>query len=271
MILRLAINARFATRPLSGVDRVAEELTRALYALSDQVEISALAPKAAALTDLPVPIKHGRLAGQAWEQLELPLATRDRCLLSLCNTGPLTVRDQVVLVHDAQPWLQPQAYSPAFRTWYHLMLPLLARRARVVVTISEYSRTELERFGIVPKGKARVIHNGADHILRITPDPDTLTRHGLTAGDYLLALGNLSPHKNLALLMRAAAARPPGEPPLVIAGGGNPRVFADAGLAPPPGVRLLGRVSDAELRALYAHATAFVFPSLTEGFGLPPL
>jgi len=151
MILRLAINARFATRPLSGVDRVAEELTRALYALSDQVEISALAPKAAALTDLPVPIKHGRLAGQAWEQLELPLATRDRCLLSLCNTGPLTVRDQVVLVHDAQPWLQPQAYSPAFRTWYHLMLPLLARRARVVVTISEYSRTELSGSALCPK------------------------------------------------------------------------------------------------------------------------
>ena len=64
---------------------------------------------------------------------------------------------------------------------------------------------------------------------------------------------------------------PAGQPPLVIAGGGNSRVFADAGLEPPPGVRLLGRVSDGELRTLYTHAAAFVFPSLTEGFGLPPL
>ena len=214
---------------------------------------------------------HGRLDGQAWEQFELPMARGGKLLFSPCNIGPLAVRDQVVLIHDAQPWLQPEAYSPAFRAWYRMLLPQLARRARYVLTISEYSREQLEKFDIVPRGKAQVVLNGADHILRIAPDPDTLARHGLTSGDYLLALGNLSPHKNLAMLMRAAAARPAGQPPLVIAGGGNSRVFADAGLTPPPGVRLLGRVSDGELRALYTHATAFVFPSLTEGFGLPPL
>ncbi|PHY22899.1 hypothetical protein CSW59_00490 [Caulobacter sp. BP25] len=73
------------------------------------------------------------------------------------------------------------------------------------------------------------------------------------------------------MLMRAAADRPAGAPPLIVAGGGNSRVFADAGLSPPPGVRLIGRVSDEELRSLYTNAIAFVFPSLTEGFGLPPL
>lgn len=271
MTLRLALNARFATRPLSGVDRVAQELTRALVALGDEVDIVALAPRAPLLAELPVPITHGRLKGQAWEQLELPAARGDRLLFSPCNTGPVTVRDQVVLIHDAQPWLQPEAYSPAFRAWYRLMLPRLARRARVVLTISEYSRVQLEQFGIVPAGKAQVVPNGADHILRVDPDPDTLARHSLIPGGYLLALGNLSPHKNLARLMRAAAVRPAGQPPLIIAGGGNSRVFVDAGLEPPPGVRLLGRVSDGELRALYTHATALVFPSLTEGFGLPPL
>lgn len=271
MTLRLALNARFATRPMSGVDRVAQELTRALAALGDEVDLQAFAPRPPALAELPVPLTHGRLGGQAWEQLELPRARGDRLLFSPCNTGPLAVRNQVLLIHDAQPWLQPEAYSLAFRAWYYLLLPKLARRARAVLTISEYSRAQLERFGIVPPGKARVVLNGADHILRIAPDPDTLGRHRLTAGGYMLALGNLSPHKNLALLMRAAGARPPGQPPLVIAGGGNPRVFSDAGLEPPPGVRMLGRVSDGELRALYENATAFLFPSLTEGFGLPPL
>ena len=271
MTLRLDINARFATRPLSGVDRVAQELTRALAELGDEVELRGLAPKGVAMAELPVTLNHGRLGGQAWEQLELPWARGDGLLFSPCNTGPLAVRDQVVLIHDAQPWLQPGAYSRAFRAWYYLLLPKLARRARTVLTISEYSRAQLERFGIVPAGKARVVLNGADHVLRISPDPETLARYGLVPGGYLLALGNLSPHKNLALLMRAAAARPAGQPPLIIAGGGNSRVFADAGLKPPPGVRLLGRISDGELRALYSHAVAFVFPSLTEGFGLPPL
>ena len=271
MTLRLALNARFATRPMSGVDRVALELTRAVLALGDGVDIVGLAPNRPLLTDLPVSIARGRLKGQAWEQLELPWARGDRLLFSPCNTGPMMVRDQAVLIHDAQPWLQPEAYSLAFRAWYRLLLPRLARRARVVLTISDYSRSQLERFGIVPPGKAQVVPNGADHILRIIPDPDTLARHNLVPGGYLLALGNLSPHKNLTRLMRAAAARPVGQAPLVIAGGGNSRVFVDAGLEPPPGVRLLGRVSDGELRALYTHAMAFVFPSLTEGFGLPPL
>ena len=57
----------------------------------------------------------------------------------------------------------------------------------------------------------------------------------------------------------------------MVAGGGNPRVFADAGLTPTADARFLGRVTDAELRALLDHATALVFPSLFEGFGLPPL
>lgn len=271
MTVRLALNARFATRPLSGVDRVAQELTRALVALGDEVELRAFAPKSPVFAELPLPIVHGRLGGQAWEQLELPVARGGDLLLSPCNTGPLAVREQVVLIHDAQPWLQPEAYSPAFRAWYRLLLPQLARRARAVFTISEYSRSQLEQFGIVPPNKAQVVLNGADHILRIAPDPETLERYGLRPDGYLLAIGNISPHKNLALLMRAAAARPAGEPPLVIAGGGNSRVFADANLRPPPGVRLLGRVTDGELRALYTHATAFLFPSLTEGFGLPPL
>jgi glycosyltransferase involved in cell wall biosynthesis len=59
--------------------------------------------------------------------------------------------------------------------------------------------------------------------------------------------------------------------PLVIAGGGNPGVFGDAGIAPTEDVRLLGRVSDQELRALYENAMALIFPSITEGFGLPPV
>lgn len=110
---------------MSGVHRVAQALTRALADLVDEVDLLALAPRAPALTDLPVPLVHGRLGGQAWEQLELPRTRGDRLLLSPCNTGPLAVSDQVVLIHDAQPWLQPGAYSPAFRAWYHLLLPKL--------------------------------------------------------------------------------------------------------------------------------------------------
>ena len=73
------------------------------------------------------------------------------------------------------------------------------------------------------------------------------------------------------MLVDASTARPPGEPELVIAGGGNSKIFSEAKISPGHGVRALGRVSDSQLKSLYENALALTFPSLTEGFGLPPL
>ena len=278
----LLINGRFLTRAPSGVDRVAIELIRALATLIRMNVVDArfelaipadcTTDQLAALADIPIARVHrGRRTGHLWEQTELHRLRPQATLLSLCNTGPLLRRNQLIYIHDAQVFLEPNSYSRAFRTWYKIAQPILARRSRAIVTNSRYSMEQLELFGVVPPGRAMIVPLGADHILTVPPDGSALPRFGLAAGDYVLALGNLAPHKNLAMLMRAAAARPSGSPPLVIAGGGIPRVFQDAGLAPPEGVILLGRVDDAELRALFANARLFVFPSLTEGFGIPPL
>jgi glycosyltransferase involved in cell wall biosynthesis len=87
----------------------------------------------------------------------------------------------------------------------------------------------------------------------------------------LLAVGSVAPHKNLGALARALARLPPGLFQVVVAGAADARLFADARLPSCEGLRWLGRVTDGELRALYANATALVFPSSYEGFGLPPL
>ncbi|WP_375175102.1 glycosyltransferase family 4 protein [Pseudooceanicola sp.] len=278
----LLLNARFLMRPPTGVDRVAQELVAALLqlglpegiprlrALRPRGDIVAPEARPAALLDL-VEVSGSRLTGQAWEQLALARTRPDDILLSLCNTGPMRRHRQVVMLHDAQVFRQPDSYSPAFRRWYRLMQPRLARRCRMVLTVSDHARQELEHFGVVPPGKARIVPNGADHILRPAPDTGVLHRHGLEPGRYILAIGSLAPHKNIALLARAAQARKDRSLPLVIAGGGAPGVFAAAGLAPAPDLRIIGRVGDAELRALYEQATALAFPSLTEGFGLPPV
>lgn len=292
MTAALAVNARFLTRPPTGVDRVAREL---IAALARRADIGALAllhppwpgtglrgaadagPGAAWLAALDAEARRkvamvpfGQWRGHVWEQLDLPRALRDRPLLSLCSTGPLLRRHHMVMIHDAQVWDVPQSYSRAFRLTYRLLLPVLARVAARVATVSRHSALRLERVGVVPTGRLRVVPNGADHILRVPPDPGTLERHGLRAGGYVLAIGSLAPHKNLRRLVTAAAARGPGAPPLVIAGG-RAGVFADAGIAGGPGLACLGRVTDGELRALYEGALALAFPSLTEGFGLPPL
>jgi glycosyltransferase involved in cell wall biosynthesis len=279
-----AINARFLTRPISGVDRVAIALLTALAERDDIGRLRLLHPRTEKLylhwlDEIPDPalrerfelVPFGRLKGHAWEQLELPFAVGSDLLLSLCTTGPVFCRNQAVMIHDAQVWDAPQSYSPAFRLAYKVLLPVLARRARFLLTVSEHSRRRLEAVGVAPKGKARVVPNGADHILHIAPDPAALDRFELSDGGYFLAIGSLAQHKNLKMLLKAAAARRGGEPELIVAGGLNPKIFADAGLKAGAGIRLIGRISDAELRALYEGALALVFPSLTEGFGLPPV
>ncbi len=281
--MSFAVNARFLTRPASGVDRVAIELISALAARPDVARFVLLHPQSDRLhigwlDHLPAESRakvdlqpFGTRQGHLWEQLDLARAVPDQLLLSLCSTGPALRRNQAVMIHDAQVWDVPQSFSRAFRLAYRMLLPVLARRARHVLTVSRFAAGRLTDLGIAPEGKPRVVLNGADHILRVASDAGTLARHGLTPGSYILAIGNLAPHKNLALLVAAAAARAPGAPELIVAGGMNSKVFADAGLQASGGVRFIGRVTDPELRALYEGALALAFPSLTEGFGLPPL
>lgn len=279
---KLLLNGRFLGRSMTGIDRVATELSMAVVARlkergDDPLKIACSAeptfapesrPSALlALEKVPTP----RLKGYAWEQLGLTWSAPGSWLLSFCNLGPILRSRQVVMIHDAQVFTQPQAYSKLFRLAYHTLLPRVARRAQVVLTVSDFSRRELENTGVVPPGKTIVVHNGVDHMNRITEDPTVLSQFELETGGYFLAIGSLAPHKNFPMLIAAAKARQDTSIPLIIAGGGNSKVFRDQGLTEEKGIRFLGRVSDSELKALYTGAKALVFPSKTEGFGLPPL
>ena len=278
----LVLNGRMMTRPLKGVGRVAAELSGALlrlHAAGQGPEVYIARPAAPVhdpdswpglLHSLKV-VSTAPRNGHLWEQLELARVAPKGWQLNLCNTGPVLRSRQVLMIHDAQAFRQTASYSLVFRLFYRVLLPLIAKRARILTTVSDFSRHELEALGVFPKGKAHVVHNGVDHFDRIIPDPATLRRHALTDGGYFLALGSLAPHKNLKRLLEAARARPTGALPLIIAGGQNSRIFRDEGLSAGNGVHFIGRVSDAELKALYGSARALVFPSITEGFGLPPL
>ncbi|MFK7867924.1 MAG: glycosyltransferase family 4 protein [Roseobacter sp.] len=281
--LKLAVNGRFLTRSMSGVDRVAQELLRAMSLHGDTgqtpLQPRVLLPhapgildqnKSDALDGLNIQPSR-RLAGHAWEQLELPsMRHPGEWLFNPCNTGPVFGARQAHMIHDAQFLTLSEGYSWKFRTLYRFLMPTLAKRAAALFTVSEFSRRELEDLGIFPRNKAIVVHNGCDHMDRITADPETLSRFDLNAGKYFIALGNLAAHKNLDMVLKAVL-RADLDIPIVLAGGSSPDVFKTIGIADSPKIKVLGRVTDAELKALLSHATALVFPSKTEGFGLPPL
>lgn len=269
---RLIFNGKFLSAPPSGVHRVAEEMIRAVdAALEGRPDLSAeLVCPRDIRRDLPlrrIPRRRlGRATWQVWEQAELPFAG-EGLLVNLCNLGPALRREAITMIHDAQVIETPESYGPAFRAYYRALQPLIARRHRAVLTVSGYAREALIRHGVAPAARLSVAPNGCDHVRRAPPDRTAWARFGLPPGGYVLAPATAQAHKNIRLLIEAMRARPAG---LTLALFGETPAGAIAP-DPPPWVRTLGRVSDAELFGLMAGAAAFACPSLTEGFGLPPL
>jgi glycosyltransferase involved in cell wall biosynthesis len=267
----LAINGRFLTQTATGVQRFAAEVTQALARAG--VPLRLLAPPGAPDRLGEVPVEHvGTRSGQNWEQLDLPRASGKAMLLNLGNTAPLQCGGpRVVVIHDAGVFDTPESYSFAFRSWYralHLALPRLGAR---VITVSEFSRARLATRLRLDPHRIAVMPEGGEHILRVPPDAGVLARNGLAPRGYALAVGTRAAHKNLGALRDAAAMLAARGLSLAVAGAVQGGVFSGAADTEGSAVRLLGRVSDAELRALYENALCLVFPSRYEGFGIPPL
>jgi glycosyltransferase involved in cell wall biosynthesis len=273
-----SINGRFLTQPVTGVQRYAREIVCALDALladgeDDGLEVELLVPPE---TDVTLPLtrigirKIGRLHGHLWEQVSLP-ATLAGALLSLCNTGPVSVRRQIVCIHDMNTRHCPESYSPAFRALYRTLIPALGRSAGAIATVSQYSARELARFGICRAEKLFVAPNGHEHVRRWRP---TLLpgRPAFPARGTIILLGSRAPHKNTGLIIGMAERLAAAGLCLAVVGGADRRVFgAVTGSVGSPHVAWLGRLSDNELAALLQDGLCLAFPSLVEGFGLPAL
>lgn len=269
--MTLVVNGRFLTQTATGVQRFAAEVTQALARAGTPLRL--LAPRDAPDRLGDIPVEHvGTRGGQAWEQLDLPRASGAATLLNLGNTAPLQCGGpRVVVIHDAGVFDTPESYSLAFRAWYrtlHLALPRLGAR---IITVSDFSRTRLAARLRLDPARIAVMPEGGEHVLRVPADEAVLAKHGLAPRGYALAVGTRAAHKNLGALRDAAALLASRGMVLAVAGAVQASVFSGAADAEGDAVKLLGRVSDAELRALYENALCLIFPSRYEGFGIPPL
>ena len=289
----LVINGKFLQRETSrsGVYRVARELLMALDvlygthpALAKAVPCRVIVPRGQdpnlRLTNIRVecgrrPGEAGpllrRLNGVLWEQFVLPLFAKGETVVSLCNIGPVSHRDAFTMVHDAQVYSSPQSYTRAFRTWYRFMLPRLGKRNRALLTVSQFSRAQLDHYGVADPSHITVVHNGCDHVLRLVPDLAKVEAAGLAGKPYVVALSNTQPHKNIEVLLKAFHAPELRDVTLALFGPSTREDFERLGHVVPPNAMFLGFISDEELAGLLRGATALAFPSTTEGFGIPPL
>ncbi len=179
-------------------------------------------------------------------------------------------------LHDATCWLMPEMHQPSNLAFEMLFAERILKRADGLIAVSETTRADAVRFLDLPAEKIRVIYHGIpDAFFRATAaDADAVRgRHGL-ARPYALFVGTIEPRKNVSILLDAYLGLPKTireEFDLILAG--PPGWRQSETLArlrrAPTGVRYLGYVPEKDLPGLFAGATAFVYPSLYEGFGFP--
>lgn len=274
----VAINGKFLGAPFTAVHRVASELVSGMDRLRQRGAYRQFDAEVIRTTGFPEPPAFetfpvravGSFKGQAWEQIELPFASRGRLLVNLCNLAPVAVSRAVTLIHDAQVFSSPESYSWAFAAWYRAIYRANGRR-HVIVTVSEFSRQELVRYGVARAENINVISNGVDHMLRTPANGSVIEKLGLTGRPFVLAIANAQPHKNVGLLLRAFSRPELADVRLVLFGASEPTAFKTADQTISDNVVFAGKISDAELRALMEASVCTAFPSRTEGFGMPPL
>ncbi len=281
--MRLVVNGKFTAQRLTGVQRVAYELMRAVragQAAADEIEVAVPGNAIESASPIDRLRRVPWLKGDLWEQVALPVATRGELLLSLCNSGPVFKRRHVVMIHDMAVYDTPHTFSWLFRTWYRVKFAMLVRNASFLLTVSAFSKARICALLGVDEARVRVVRPGADHFERIASEPAVVERLGLAGVKYCVIVGSLDPRKNLARVLSALGRLAHlKDVKFVVVGGANTRVFARSGAVDGAAdgehanaqIVRAGYVSDGELKALYGHAACLAFPSLYEGFGLPPL
>jgi len=272
--VEVVLNARFLTQTITGVQRFGIEICRLLKQLMPQIRF--VAPTNIMHPDLAAELNvetYGKLSSHFWEQLELPLYLRqfgNPLLINLCNTAPIFYNNKVVCIHDLSSFINPQWFSKSFATVYKIILPRIARSSKKIITVSDFSKDSLHSILNIPKTDIEVIYNGVSEKFISNNTLTCVNKHG----QYILSVSSIEPRKNFKNLIKAYKLADLTGIKLVIVGAGS-KVFNDPDLKSlvqgREDIIFTGYLSDTELAEVYQNALLFVYPSLFEGFGIPPL
>ncbi len=275
-----AINGRFLTQRMTGVQRYAFEIVASLDEICSEngdvarrVGFRLVLPSGAgttpALSHIDVcQTKFG--SGHVWDQLVLPWHAGSG-VLSLGNFGPVLARNHIVCIHDANTFIEPESYSRAFGLAYRTLLPLIGRQASKVATVSQFSADMMVKYGVCRPEKIFIAPNGHEHALRWDASRAEIPLLKLLKRPYVLLLGSRAKHKNVHVILEQARGLDAAGIDIVVVGAASSIFSATGPDYRQANIHHAGYVGDDELAALYERALCLAFPSKTEGFGIPPL
>ena len=273
--MKLGINCRFLCARPTGVQRFAYEVTTRLCEREDTTLLvpSNHAGKGVAAAR----VQRGRLGGALWEQLELPGAARRAgvdVLLHPANACPRFGGPHVQVLHDLIPLTRPRDFRASYGLWVRWAHVGPARSAAGLLTVSEHARSEIARVTGISADSLRVVRQGVAPL----DEPASAEAVGVVLGHYripdhyFLTMGAGDVRKGMDFLHDVYArwsAERGRDVALVVVGDAYEGVHRD--VPDHSALLALGHVPDEELRALYTGSLAFLFPSIEEGFGRPPL
>lgn len=274
-IEKIVVNARFLTQEITGVQRFAIEICLRLKELLGE-RVLFVAPSNIIQQDYAEQLcafSFGTHSGHLWEQFDLPAYLKsigNPLLLCLCNTAPISYKNKVATIHDVAFEAYPKTFSKSFLWAYKFLIPKIARSSRHIFTVSNFSKKEIIKYYGIQENKISVIYNAVSFLFK--PIEDSRLKKEI----YLLAVSSLNYRKNFIVVLKAFEKIQQRNPNinLFIVGDLNCSNFHGIDISKykkNPNVKFLGRVSDEELVRYYSNARGFVYPSIYEGFGIPPL
>lgn len=288
---KIAIDAsHFDAAAFDGLNRYTREVLTGLLATSESFLVYASAAELGEsdrhsilyLQDRGISRNtfRGNLSRLWWHQTALPRSLdREKAslLYSPVPEGMLfPVCPQAITIHDLLPIFFPETY-PRIKYYFQYILPRIVQNSTAILTVSEQTKQDIERYLPVGDRPIHVVYQSyrSDLFYPIDLNRQNEVKRNYNLDRFILGVGETRPYKNMRRLIEAFARIEREDLELAIVGKINKMDDTITQLPQQLGignrVKFLGFVSDSNLAALYSAARAFVFPSLYEGFGIPPL
>lgn len=270
----MIIAARFLSQPITGVQRFAIEMSLALIK-NKNIDIQIVAPKRILDNNLIISLKvekYGFFNSHLWDQLDLLRYLKENqnpLIVNFANTLPIFYKNKISIIHDIIFEKFPCTTSYLYRNIYHFIFPLMIENSRHIITVSEFSKKELIEFYGIKEDNISVVYNCVNKKFKKVKEEYN--------DKYILAVSSIAFHKNFPNIIEAFLKIKTENIKLYIIGNINKKIFGRKSLSilknikDNKKIKFLGYVKEEELIKFYSNAKCFVYPSIYEGFGLPPL
>ncbi len=270
-----AFNGFLFSQKQTGVMRFAKELLQGIDQICKKNEFKLVVPEYANSVPELKNIKtvyYGKTSGNLWEQKDFVRYLRKYNLKSVNfnNTMPI-LKPGIIVIHDIAYKLYPEfgssVHGKLSNIYHRIIFNCVAKSNCKIITVSNFSKLQLIDFYKINPARICVIGNAWQHFIDIGTDESILNKFNLIPKEYYFSLGSLSKMKNTIWFIEAARKNP--KKTFVLAG--TKALNSGEYFNMPENVITVGYITDEKIKSLIQNCKAFIYPSIYDGFGIPPL